>query len=272
MTSAEVAPVLLELEDIIVRFSGMLAVDHVSLRIRGAQRVGVIGPNGAGKSTLANCVTGYLTPNEGRLRLDGHDLSRAPSHRRARAGISRTFQNLELFSSMTVFDNVLTALDAPVASRVRPAALRQRKEQVHGMLDLFGIGDQGQLTVETLSYGTRKLVELARAMVRTPKLLVLDEPAAGLASGEKEHLAARLGDALEERGCALLLIEHDMPTVRALCEHVYVLDAGLMIAQGSFAEIATNPAVIEAYLGSSRNTAAQQPDPGPEALEQTDAC
>jgi branched-chain amino acid transport system ATP-binding protein len=240
--------VLLEIDDLVIRFAGNAAVDGVSLAVREQQRIALIGPNGAGKSTLVNCISGYVTPAEGSVRFRGQDLHRVAPHRRARMGIARTFQNLELFPSMTVLDNVVTALDA-AGGRRSPGAARAKREQARETLDRFDIADHAETVVSTLPYGLRKLVELSRALVGEPSLVVLDEPAAGLDTGEKAQVAEALRGVLDRQACAVLLIEHDMPTVQALCDHVHVLDAGTQIAEGSFAQIASDPAVIEAYLG-----------------------
>jgi branched-chain amino acid transport system ATP-binding protein len=239
---------LLEIDDVVIRFAGNAAVDGVSLSVHAHQRVGLIGPNGAGKSTLVNCICGAVTPSSGRVRFRGQDLHRVAPHRRARLGIARTFQNLELFPSMTVLDNVVTALDAPGGGRPRGSA-QARRRQARQALARFDIAGHADAPVSTLPYGLRKLVELSRALVGDPSLVVLDEPAAGLDTGEKEQVADALRGVLDQQGCAVLLIEHDMPTVQGLCEHVHVLDAGTQIAEGSFAQVASDPAVIDAYLG-----------------------
>jgi ABC-type branched-subunit amino acid transport system ATPase component len=241
MTSS--APAL-DVEGVSVTFGGVQALKDVTLSVAHGRRVGLIGPNGAGKTTLVNCVAGGLTPHRGDVRLSGESVSRIPQPVRARAGVGRTFQNLELFATMTVLENVVTALDHVP----RRASARQKRELARTSLATFGIDGYADVAAGSLPYGVRKLVELSRAFVREPRFLLLDEPVAGM--NKPEAFLDALVEGLDQLGCAVLLVEHDMPTVRRLCEEIYVLDSGAVIAHGDFATVAADPRVVEAYLGT----------------------
>jgi branched-chain amino acid transport system ATP-binding protein len=236
----------LEVTDVSISFGGIQALRDVSVSVPPRARVGLIGPNGAGKTTLVNCIAGGLTPDRGDVRLFGRSIAKLPAPRRARLGIGRTFQNLELFDSMSVLENVTTALDVPLVGT--PRRSRDREDRARDALVAFGLEKYAGVPAGTLPYGLRKLLELSRAFVRQPRFLLLDEPVAGL-SGPETFLEA-LVDGLDRLGSAALLIEHDMPTVRELCRHVYVLDSGAVIADGTFAEVARNERVVSAYLGA----------------------
>lgn len=236
----------LEVTGVSISFGGIHALRDVSLSVAPGTRVGLIGPNGAGKTTLINCVAGGLKPDQGDVRLFGRSISEMSTPRRARLGIGRTFQNLELFESMSVLENVMTSLDVRSGSSQRRT--RDRDERSRSALAAFGLEKYSDVPAGLLPYGVRKLLELSRAFVREPRFLLLDEPVAGLA--EPETFLKALVDGLDRLGCAVLLIEHDMPTVRELCSHVYVLDSGAVIAQGTFAEVASNDRVVAAYLGA----------------------
>lgn len=246
---------LLDIRNVTVLYGGVAALSDFSLQVPVGGRVGLIGPNGAGKSTAVNVISGYVKAS-GTLRFDGHDLGHMSSRARAGIGIGRTFQNLELFSSLTILENVslglmpvgLAAVTGMVSGRGRRAA-KATSEEAMTVLRHFGIGAYGSEKVVTVPYGVRKLVEVCRALVQKPRLLVLDEPAAGLMTGEKRELAGRLHAWADETGMAMLLIEHDMETVQSLCDYVYVIDFGATIASGRFDEVASDPAVISAYLG-----------------------
>lgn len=230
-----------------ISFGGIHALENVSLQVENGTRVGLIGPNGAGKTTLINCIAGGLAPDSGEVHLFGEPISRLSAPARATRGIGRTFQNLELFDSMSVLDNVMTALDRPLRHGGRTAA-RQRRDRARTAMATFGIEQYAPVAAGSLPYGVRKLVELSRAFVREPRFLLLDEPVAGLS--ETEAFLGVLVEGLDRLGCGVLLIEHDMPTVRELCERVYVLDTGAVIAEGTFAEVAADPRVVAAYLGA----------------------
>jgi branched-chain amino acid transport system ATP-binding protein len=232
---------VLEVEQLSVRFGGVQAVDAVDVALTPGARVGIIGPNGAGKSTLLDCISGYTTPDRGDVRLGGQSVRRLPPHVRARRGLARTFQNLALFGSMSVYDNVRTALDRSPVRRSRQAA-------VLNILSLFEIEAYAHVRADGLPYGVRKLVELSRAMVCEPELVLLDEPVAGV--NDKNAFVQILIRALDERETTVLLIEHHMPTVAAVCEFVHVMDSGKVIARGRYDEITRNPEVLDAYLGT----------------------
>lgn len=240
---------LLELTDVSKRFGGVAANRDVSLSVMPGQRVGLIGPNGAGKSTLVNMIAGGLRPTSGTVEFAGQDLRGVSAQKRFARGISRTFQNLEMFLSMTVLENVMVAVEG-AASPLSALGRRHRQEaraRAMEALDLMRIVEYADVPASELPYGVRKLTELSRAVVTRPKLLLLDEPVAGLS--DTEEFLDVLGTALDELGCGVLLIEHDMPTVQRLTEYVYVLETGTLIAEGTYAEASKNPRVIEAYLG-----------------------
>ena len=237
-------------------FSGITALDHVSLDVEPQEIVGLIGPNGAGKTTFFNCLLGILRPDRGTVEFDGRDLTRVPTHRRARLGIARTFQRIELFTGMTPREHLLVAervrngrgaLWKDLLFMGRPNADEQRRAQ--GILDLLGLAAVADRTVESLSLGVGRLVEVGRALMMEPKLLLLDEPSSGLDRHETEALAATLLEVQRERGIAILLVEHDVELVRGFVQRVYVLDFGTLIASGPTEEVFADSAVRRAYLG-----------------------
>jgi ABC-type branched-subunit amino acid transport system ATPase component len=243
---------LLEIEDIAVAFGGVRAVQGFSLAMAAGERVAIIGPNGAGKSTLINLIAGVIAPDAGDIRFAGRSIRKVPAQGRARLGIARTFQNLELFLTMSVLENLLVALDSETRVSSPWLGTRHRlprRQRALQTLKLFGIERYADMPTGALPYGVRKLVELSRVLVAKPRLVLLDEPVAGV--DDARQFVSVLATALDQRDVTLLIIEHDMPTVRTLSNHVYVLDAGATIAHGTFAEIAVNPLVIEAYLGKA---------------------
>lgn len=251
---------LLDAIEITVRFGGMVAVDAVSLRINEGDRVGLIGPNGAGKSTLVNAITGEVTPARGTLRFRGRAIDRRAAWQRARMGLLRTRQELGLFRTMSVFENVLCGADNPG----RRIDARQARVWVDEVVTAVGLGEYRSAPVAVLPYGLRKLVELARAIAARPAVLLLDEPVAGLNTAEKRAMVDTLQAIAERYVPGMLLIEHDMATVAALCPaRVYALVAGRTVAHGSFADVVAEPEVIAAYLGrpgtdGGRSDAAQR--------------
>lgn len=240
---------LLVLEDVSKHFGGVAATQNVSLRVEPGQRVGLIGPNGAGKSTLVNIIAGGMRPSSGTVVFDGASVRGIPAHRRFSMGISRTFQNLEMFLTMTVLENVMVAAEGstPLGQSLGSRHERETRARAYEALELMSIRDYADVPAGELPYGIRKLTELSRAFVTKPKLLLLDEPVAGLS--DTDEFLEVLGVALDELGCGVLLVEHDMPTVQRLTEYVYVLETGKLIAEGTYAEVSKDPHVIEAYLG-----------------------
>ncbi len=248
---------VLEAIGLTMTFSGIRALDDVSVRVDHGERVGLIGPNGAGKTTLFNCLLGILRPDTGRVLLDGADLRGWAVHKRARAGIGRTFQRVELFSDTTVREHLLIAerirngtgsfwKDVIGLGRPQPAEITACEE----MLELLGIADLAAKPIESLSLGQSRLVEVGRALATGPRILLLDEPSSGLDPGETESLANTLRSVQAEKGYAVLLVEHDVALVADFTERTYVLDSGATIAEGPTTAALADEAVRRAYLGS----------------------
>jgi branched-chain amino acid transport system ATP-binding protein len=247
---------LLESNGLTVRYGGLAANADVDLKVETGQLVGLIGPNGAGKTTFIDAITGFTAISSGSVTFDGHDLAEVTPDQRARLGLTRTFQSLELFEDLTVRENLLVAAERPawwsflldLVKLRRPTA--QWQAQVDDALAALGLGDIGEVLPSDLSHGQRKLVGVARALAAKPKLLLLDEPAAGLDTAESQLLGAHLRDFLKS-GTSIFLIDHDMGLVLNVCDYIYVLDFGRIIAEGTPAQIRTDPAVVAAYLGES---------------------
>jgi branched-chain amino acid transport system ATP-binding protein len=234
-----------------VRFGGIQALEDVDLRVAPGTITGLIGPNGAGKTTLFNVITGVIDPVAGRVELDGTDMSGWPPHKRGRAGLSRTFQRLELFGGLTVHDNLLSAWEAATPGAVFGRHRREGRELVDGIIEQIGLGRLASRLAGQLSTGQGRLVELARAMAVRPRVMLLDEPSSGLDPGETAHfrdvLLRVVGRELGEP--AILLVEHDVALVMEICDEITVLDFGVRIATGTPAEVRADERVIAAYLG-----------------------
>jgi ABC-type branched-subunit amino acid transport system ATPase component len=253
----------LEIADISVAYGGNKAVSHVSLQAPLGRITGLIGPNGAGKTTTFNACSGLLRPTTGTVRLFGKDITRRPPAARARLGLGRTFQRMELVNAMTVRVNVGLGAECPL---VGPNVLRQvfattsQRRAIHeattSALELSGIADLAERTVGTLSTGHKRLVELARTLAGGFRLLLLDEPSSGLDEEETERFGAILQQVVAERGVGILIVEHDMALVMAVCEYLFVLDFGNLIFQGTPAEVQASELVRAAYLGSEAVEAA----------------
>jgi branched-chain amino acid transport system ATP-binding protein len=244
----------LSLRNVSKSFGGVTALSEVTFDVLPGQIVGLIGPNGAGKTTMFNVITGAVRAASGKVLLDGEDVTRYAPHRIARSGISRTFQNIRLFTGMSVWEHLLVAQprrESPLRrflpTRWADPAARRRAEEV---LEFFGLADMQDRLARSLPYGAQRKVEMARAVTARPRLLLLDEPVAGMNHDEAEEIR-RLMLRLRAQGLSILLIEHDMTFVMNLCDYLYVLDFGVMIAQGRPDEIRVNPDVLDAYLGRS---------------------
>ena len=236
---------LLEAIGVSKHFGGVHALRNVTLRLREGDIVGLIGPNGSGKTTLLNCLSGVFPPTAGRVALDGRPIPRRRGHTVARRGVVRTFQNIRLFGWLTALQNV--EVGALGAGRVRRGSSRRHALETLVQLGIDGLADR---YAGTLSYGDQRRLEIARALAAHPRFLLLDEPAAGMNEGESTELGAAVQAIRKERGCGVLVVEHDLRLIMRICDHVVVLNEGEVIASGSPADVRTDPAVMAAYIGT----------------------
>ena len=248
---------LLAVDSLTKAFGGVRAIDDLSLAIRPGAIHSIIGPNGAGKTTLFNLVTGIYRPDRGAVTMDGADITAAPAHRMAALGLSRTFQNLQIFFNMSALENVMVGMHRHCDHRFLPAMLRlpgisrrdgEIAERAAELMRFVGLGDYVGAAADSMPYGALKRLEIARALAAEPRLLLLDEPAAGLnpaETAEIDDLIQKIG----ETGVTVVLVEHDMKLVMGVSEHILVIDNGRLLAEGTGAEIRHNPDVVAAYLG-----------------------
>lgn len=252
----------LHAEDIVVRFGGLVAVDHVSLSAPPGRITGLIGPNGAGKTTLFNACCGLVPIDQGTITLAGRDITRASTSSRARLGMGRTFQRMELFENMTAYENIELGFEASSAGAnplgqliAMPRERREARERAADAIQLCGVDDLVVRRVRHLSTGQRRLVELARVLTGPFHTILLDEPSSGLDRTETDRFGGVLESVIATRDVAVLLVEHDMDLVMRICDHIHVLETGRLIAEGSPDAIQTDENVRSAYLGSTKTVA-----------------
>ncbi len=251
---------ILEVSGLTMRFGGLLAVNGVGLTVHDKQVVSMIGPNGAGKTTVFNCLTGFYQPTDGKILLDGEAIQGLPGHKIARKGVVRTFQNVRLFKDMTAVENLLVAQHRHLNTNFLSGLLKTkafRKSEHEAMdfaahwLEQVNLTDIANRPAGTLAYGQQRRLEIARCMMTRPRILMLDEPAAGLNPKETEDLKALIGMLRDQHGVTVLLIEHDMKLVMSISDHIVVINQGCPLADGTPEQIRDNPDVIKAYLGEA---------------------
>ena len=249
---------MLEVTSLGISFGGLRAVDELSMKIEKGGLVGLIGPNGAGKTTAFNMLTGVYRPTDGGIRLDGQNLIGKKPHEICKLGVARTFQNIRLFSQLSVLDNVKTGLHNQVTysfaeSMFHLCSYRKKEKQMDEkaleLLRVFDLDSVADYKASNLPYGKQRKLEIARALATNPKLLLLDEPAAGMNPNETEELMETIEIVRKKFGVTVLLIEHDMKLVSGICEYLYVLNFGRLLAEGTPKEVLSNPEVVKAYLG-----------------------
>ena len=249
---------MLEVTSLGISFGGLRAVDELSMKIEEGGLVGLIGPNGAGKTTVFNMLTGVYRPTDGGVRLDGQNLIGKKPHDICKMGVARTFQNIRLFSNLSVLDNVKTGLHNEITYTLAESLLhlgsyRKKERAMDGraveLLEVFGLESVVDYKAANLPYGKQRKLEIARALATDPKLLLLDEPAAGMNPNETEELMETIELVRKKFGVTVLLIEHDMKLVSGICEYLYVLNFGRLLAEGTPSEVLSNSEVVTAYLG-----------------------
>ncbi|MBL7061857.1 MAG: ABC transporter ATP-binding protein [Dehalococcoidia bacterium] len=258
MAAGKTDEAMLRVEELSLRFGGVQAVLSLSFEVRQGEILALIGPNGAGKTCVLNCINGFYRPQKGNIYFEGQDITSFPPHKIAEQSIGRTFQNIQLYSGMSVLDNLMAGRHNHMKENILTAMIHfgwvhqeevKHRKQVEDIIDFLEIEAERYKPVGMLPYGTRKKVDLGRALALEPKLLLLDEPMAGMNVEEKEDIARYILDIVEEREGTVLLVEHDMGVVMDIADRVIALDFGELIGEGSPAEIKANPSVIEAYLG-----------------------
>lgn len=249
----------LEVSSLVMRFQGITALDQVSFSLEQGAITSLIGPNGAGKTTMFNCVTGMYTPTSGSVKFDGQDITAAPAHKVSRHGIARTFQNLALFGGLSVLENLMVGAYLQGSSGLLQGAFktpRARAEQkaaeaaAYDVLAFLDMQDAAHLKPSEMSYGRQKQVEFARALMQKARLVMLDEPMAGMSTAEKSAMTLLIQRVREQFGVTFLIVEHDIPVIMDISDKIVVLDFGRKIADGTAHEVQNNPAVIAAYLGT----------------------